>query len=149
MKQLENYETSTTVQFTHFKKLIQYDVTGKEILDKNNQPVKRLKPIKEQANATFLVEFLWNILPDVVHHRNMLKLYRNTKGLFLNEMHAVYIDIDFSENLQVGIKYKPMSLHWAKLMVTVHSGLIQYLQEKTYHPYISDDRIHDQVSLKF
>ena len=85
------------------------------------------------------------MLTTLVFHRNMLKLYRNIKDLFLDVVNAVYTDIDYSENLTIGVKWEPQSLHWSKMQVTVHSSLVKYGQEKLYHPYISDTRVHDQV----
>lgn len=32
--------------------------------------------------------------------------------------------------------------------MTVHSALVKYEQEKVYHPYISDTRVHDQAFVK-
>ena len=58
---------------------------------------------------------------------------------------CVYIDADFSENLTIGIKWEPQSLHWSKTQVTVHSGIVRTPYQKTYHPYLSDSREHDQT----
>ena len=91
------------------------------------------------------MEFLRSILTTIVFHRNMLKLYRNVKDSFLDVANAVYTNIDYSENLTIGVKFKSQSLHWSKMQVTVHSGLVKYGQEKVYHPYLSDSCVHDQV----
>lgn len=58
------------------------------------------------------------------------------------------MDIDFSENLTIGIKYEPQSCHWSKMQVSVISGIVKFKSEKTYHPYVSDSRVHDQVFSK-
>ena len=63
-------------------------------------------------------------------------------------MNAIYLDKDFSENLTIGIKWEPQSHHWCKLQVSVHSALIKYLQEKVYHPYVSDSCVHDQAFVR-
>ena len=58
---------------------------------------------------------------------------------------TVFTDIDFSENLTIGIKYEPQSCHWFNIQVSVISGIVKFKSEKTYHPYVSDSRVHDQV----
>ena len=145
MQLLENSKPDSTVPFTHFVKQIQYHDDGKPILNKKDQPVKRLVALKEQVDGKFLVQFLKNILPEAIHHRNMLRLYRNVKHAFIDNLGGLYIDIDFSENLTIGIKYEPQSLHWNKLQVTIHSGLVIFNGVKVYHPYVSNCRVHDQV----
>lgn len=148
LTQLENADENVTVPFTHFTKEVQVDDDGNVIMNKNNKPVKRLMPKKVRASGKFLVEFLRSILKNFVHHRNMLKLYRNLKHKFLEAMKAIYVDTDFSENLTIGIRKEPQSLHWCKLQVSVHSALIKYHQEKVYHPYVSDSRVHDQAFVR-
>ena len=56
----------------------------------------------------------------------------------------VSIDVDFSENLSVPVQFEPQSIHWSHSQVTVHSGILKIDGEKFYHPYLSDDRKHDQ-----
>ena len=152
LSQLEKAEESVTVSFTHFTKEPQYDDKGNPIINKKNDKQEvRLTPKKMQASGKFLVEFLRKLLKNFVHHRNMLKLYRNLKHAFLESLKAVYVDTDFSENLTIGVKWEPQSHHWCKLQVTVHSALVKYYQEKCDHPYVSDSRLHDQsfVRLSF
>ena len=141
---LPTVDEKTTIAFTRFEKQVQYDSDGQMIMNKENKPVEKLVAVKEQVNAKFLVEFTRNLLPDIIHHRNLLKLYRNIKGTFLDIMQCVYMDVDFSENLAIGVKQEPQSLHWTKHQVTVHSGIVKYSQEKTYHSYFSNSRVHDQ-----
>ena len=86
------------------------------------------------------------MLPNVIYHRNMLRLFRNVKHMFLELFTAVYVDVDFSENLTIGIKWEPQSLHWSKKQVTVHSGITKTVDGvKTYHPFVSDTLQHDQT----
>ena len=149
LDQLENADEKETVSFTHFTKETQLDENGNVLINKkNDKPIVRLVPKKVQASGKFLVEFLRKILKNFIHHRNMLKLYRNLKHKFLDSMNAIYLDTDFSENLTIGIKWEPQSYHWCKLQVSVHSALIKYLQEKVYHPYVSDSRVHDQAFVR-
>ena len=60
----------------------------------------------------------------------------------------MFTDIDFSENLTIGIKYEPQSCHWFNIQVSVISGIVKFKSEKTYHPYVSDSRVHDQFFSK-
>ena len=97
------------------------------ISKRTDKPVKQLVPKKVQATGKFLVEFIRSILKNFTHHRNMLKLCRNLKHKFLEAMKAVYTD--FSENLTVGIRWEPQSLHWCKLRVSVYSALVKFHKE--------------------
>ena len=56
----------------------------------------------------------------------------------------MFVDIKFSENLSVPVKFKPQSLHWSLKQVIVHSGITKACSEKTYHVHLSDDKKHDQ-----
>ena len=55
----------------------------------------------------------------------MLKHYRSTHSRLLETFNCVYIDIDFSENLTIPIKYEPQSLHWYKEQVSLPTGMIR------------------------
>ena len=55
------------------------------------------------------------------------------------------MDIDFSENLFVPVKYEPQSLHWLYPQIIVYSGLVRYNGEKSY---LSSDRNHDHNFVK-
>ena len=46
------------------------------------------------------------------------------------------------------MKYEPQSLHWHKHQITIHSGIVKCNGEKSYHPYVSDSRVHDQAFVK-
>lgn len=110
------HETTSHNHFLYpFFKKSQYDAKGEIILNKKNKPLRRLVSMKEQVDAEFLVKFLKALLPNAVHHRNMLRLYRNIKYAFADMMGFVYIDIDFSENLTMRIKFEPQLCHWSKL----------------------------------
>ena len=50
--------------------------------------------------------------------------------------------------LKIPVKFEPQSLHWSHEQITVHSGILKYNGVKSYHPYISDDRKHDQHFVK-
>ena len=40
------------------------------------------------------------------------------------------------------------SLHWHHDQVTVHSSIVKIHDEKSYHPYVSNDHKHDQTFVK-
>ena len=63
-------------------------------------------------------------------------------------MNTVVIDIDFSENLSVPVKFEPQSKHWDHEQVTVYLGILKRGGNKYYHPYFSNDKKHDQSFVK-
>ena len=99
------------ILFTRFEKKIVMDAKGNIILDKQGNPVTQLVPVRDHVNAKFLVNFMREVLSKLVHHHNILKLYHNLKAAFLENLECPYIDVDFSQNLPVGIKWEPQSLH--------------------------------------
>lgn len=50
--------------------------------------------------------------------------------------------------MTLGIKFEPQSLHWAKNQISVHLGILKCNGNKSYHPYVSDCRVHDQSFVK-
>ena len=60
----------------------------------------------------FLAAFIDKLLPKTVYHRNMLHRYRKTIKPLTDALNAVYMDIDFVENLTVHVKYKSQLLQW-------------------------------------
>ena len=67
----------------------------------NGEIVQRLKPVKEEANITFVTNFIQALLANIVHHRNQLQHFRKVHPSFLEIFNAAFIDIDFSENLKI------------------------------------------------
>jgi hypothetical protein len=120
------------------------------INNKDGKEVKKLVAVNHPVSLEYILDFIEKLLPNIIHHRNKLRLFRNTKKKFMqlfdNEENSyVYMDVDFSENLTIDIKWEPQSLHWSKKQVTVHSGIVKSSDgQKTYHPYVSDSREHDQ-----
>ena len=103
VKNLTSVDEQVTVTFTHFERQISFDpATGEIIKNKKGEPVKRLVAVKEKASAQYLVNYLSNLLPEIVYHRNLLRLLRNVKSTFINSYNCAYIDVDFSENLTIG-----------------------------------------------
>ena len=84
----------------------------------------------KSANIECLLEEMHNILPDILNHQNHLRHYRNTVKIVRDNFDAVFIDIDFSENLTLPAKYEPQSLHWSHDLVSVHSGIVKIHGEK-------------------
>ena len=129
-----------TVPFLHFEKV--------DVKNKHGEMKKHLKTVQTPATLKYLLSFMENMLSKFVHHRNMLKHYRTTIKDFYDMFDSVDLDIDFSENLTLPVKHQAQSLHWSYTQITVHSGIVKVEGEKSYHPYFSDNRKHDQVFVK-
>lgn len=142
--QFAEHDNGKTVSFSEFQRMVCKKVS-EVVKNKKGEPVIKLQAIKRDVSLAYLTKFIEALLPNIIHHRNFLKLYRNTQKLFLNMFNCVYIDADFSENLTLGIKWEPQSLQWSKTQVTVHSGIVKTPTQKMYHPYLSDSREHDQA----
>ena len=90
----------------------------------------------------YIINFIATRLPKIIHHRNHLKHYWSIITEFRECYDNVHIDIDFSENLSIHVKFEPQPLHWHHEQVTIHSGILKAKGRKPYHPYISNDRKH-------
>ena len=145
---ISGFDDKTTVLFTEFQKLQSYNSNGEAFMDKKGKLLKRLTVVKCHVNANYLVKFLDNLLPEIIFHRNTLKLYRNTIKEFDILFPSVHLDVEFSENLTLDIKFESQCLHWIKKQVTMHSGILKCQGVKYYHPYISDNKGHDQSFFK-
>lgn len=128
------------VSFTLFQML--------KYTNKRGEEKEHLKPVDKDSSMKEIISFAEALLPTIIHHRNHLRHYRNSINTFRENFHALSLDIDFSENLQLPVKFEPQSMHWYKDAVTVHSGIVKFHGEKVYHPYISDDKKHDQKFVK-
>ena len=137
---VQNAADDILVQFTHFVKEL--------VTTKHGIPTKRLKAKSEKVNMKYLINFLDGMLSDIIHHRNQLKHYRTC----IHDLKKVYdtavLDIDFSENLSIPVKFEPQSLHWSHEQITVHSGISKQNEMKEYHQYLSNDKCHDQVFVR-
>ena len=91
---------------------------------KNGLIVDRLKTVKD-ANINFKTDFIDKILLKTIHHQNHLKHFKSVHHQFISYFNYTYVDMDFSENLSLPMKYEPQSLHWAHDQVTVHSGILK------------------------
>ena len=47
--------------------------------------------------------------------------------------------------ISIPVKFEPQSLHRSHAQITVHFGILETPAEKTYYPYISDEKKHEQV----
>ena len=65
-----------------------------------------------ETNMHYIIDFISDLLTNIVHHRNQLKKYRSIVKDFNDHFDSININIDFSENLTVPVKYEPQSLHW-------------------------------------
>ena len=136
---MAQHDVTTTVKMQHFENV--------KVLTKNGAKKKYLKAVETDATFTFIANFISNSLGKIVHHRNQLKHYRNTIAIFRESFDALFVDIDFSENLSVLVKFEPQSLHWSHEQVTVHSGITKACCEKNYHVHLSHDKKHEQFVL--
>ena len=127
LKNIDDGET--TVPSQHFEK--QHYTTN------NCKNSTRLKAVSTATNMEFMTEFLTNFLPKIINHRNH---YRSTIFKVKEHFDSVFIDIGYAENLTVPVKFEPQSLHWSHEQVTVHPGILKYQDEKSYHPYLSEDK---------
>ena len=112
-----------------------------EITLKNGKVVKRLKAVKDHVDLLHITNFITKFLYKFIH-RNQLKHYCATSNV-VKDLFEGYIDIDFSENLTVPVKFEQQSLHWSHEEITVYLGIIKMNSEKSYHPYLNMDRKHD------
>ena len=91
----------TTVQLEHFKKTLVKTNHGGE--------KKRLKQVSIEATLSYIVTFLQQVFPQILHHRNKLKPFRSVMKDFCSQFNAVYMDMDHSEKLIIPMK-KHLSL---------------------------------------
>ena len=133
---LEQDDIQTTVNMQHFELIEETTRYGKT--------TKHLKAISTEAGMEFITSFISKLLAKIIHHRNQLKHYRTCIKIFKEYFDILSIDVDFSENLTVPVKFEPQSMHWSHEQVTIHSGIMKLEGEKSYHPYVSNDKKHDQ-----
>ena len=125
-----------------------YNKQGQLITDDEGKPKLKITAVKEHMNAQYLMEFIEEMLPKFIHHRNQLRLYRNAIHKFYEMFDCAALDIDFSENLTLLYKEEIQSVYYSKKQLTFHSGILKCNGTKSYHIYISDSRIHDQSFVK-
>ena len=105
-----------------------------EYQKKNGEISEKLKPVPTETSMTDIVAFINEILPKIINHRNHLRHYRSAIHTFRNMFDGVFLDIDFSENLKLPVKFEPQSMHWCHEAVTVHSGILKIHGEKVITP---------------
>ena len=134
---LPKSEPDSTVPLSTFVKKPYRTKKGKDIF--------RLEAETKQVDLSAIVKFIDDMLAKIIHHRNQLKHYRNTVKAAIKLFDCIEIDLDFSEKLTVPLKYEPQSMHWTNAQIIVHSAIMKSLGEKTYHPYLSDDKFQGYV----
>ena len=122
---------------------------NKEV-EKNGEFKKCLTVERKEVNLDYIINFLEEQLPLIVHHRNLLQNYRKLYPKVVESMDTVELHVDFSENLTLQLPEEIHSMYWgsAKTNITVHSGLQKSSDGKVYHPFLSDDLAHDQAFVK-
>ena len=108
--------------------------------NQKNRNYSTISPNKEE-NVKFLVDFIDALLVKRIFHRNILKHYHSTVKSIVELFDKVQIDLDFSKNLSVPIKYEPQSMHWHYEQVSVHSSILKQQGEKSYHAYFSHSKV--------
>ena len=112
---------------------------------KNGIVTKRLTAVTNNVNLSYIVKFITERLSKIIFHRKHLKHHRTASKTFKESFEAVcFLDIDFSENLFIPVKFEPQSMHWSHEQVTIHSGIVKTSSMKSYRPYISNYGKHDQ-----
>ena len=112
---------------------------------KHGDKRKRLKQVSTEATISYIVTFLRQVLPQILHHRNELKHFQSVVKDFCSQFNAVYMDMDYSENLTILMKKQPRSLYWTQEVYSIHSGISKSKNGKIYHRTISSKKKHDQV----
>ena len=137
----DDEESTFLISFKYYRQ----ENTGK-INRKAGKEIKVLKSVQEKRELSFVMNFILELLPDIMYHRNHLKHCRKCHSQVHNFFNkCAIIDVDFSENLSVPVKFQPQSMHWCHQQVRIHSGITKINGEKTYHPYFSEDKTHDSV----
>ena len=112
---------------------------------KHGDKRKRLKQVSTEATISYIVTFLQQVLPQILHHQNELKHFQSVVKDFCSQFNAVYMDMDYSENLTILMKKQPRSLYWTQEVYSIHSGISKSKNGKIYHRTISSKKKHDQV----
>ena len=121
----------------HFENISRFDRQGKGVI--------QLKSLHSEVNIESIIIFLTELVPHIINHRNQLRLYRNTLSEVTGMFDKVSIDIDYFEILSVPVKQGPQSFYWRHQHVTVHFGIPKVQGDKSYHRYLSNYRIYDQI----
>ena len=50
------------------------------------------------------MDFIEQRLSSIIHHRNQLKHYHSTLGVFKENFDTISLDVDFSENVSILVK---------------------------------------------
>jgi len=69
-----------------------------------NGEKKRLKHVSVDANVCYLLGFLKELMPKLIHHRNELKHFGSVVSVFHQMFYGVHLDLDYSENLTIPLK---------------------------------------------
>ena len=118
--------------------------TGK-ISEKTGKETVKLVPKYEKLNLSEMISLIDEFV-DIIHHRNQLKHFCTVIPMInVSFANTLCIDIDFSENLKIPVKWEPQSPHWHHDQITFHSGIVKVNDYKYYYIHTSEDRNHDNV----
>ena len=110
--------------------------------------LKHLKLVEKMSSLSDIISFTQSILGKASHYHNQLDHCWNAIHLLTDNFDVIFLYIDFSGNLIIPVKFEPQSMHWHLDTVTVHSGRVKLHREKSYHPYASDNKQHEQAFVK-
>ena len=109
-----NHDKQVKVVMQRFEK----ENTGK-ISNKTGKEIQKLTTQYENLDLTSIIFFIDELLVEIIHHRNQLKQFQTTIPVINDSFpNSLYIDIDFSENLAIPVKWGPQSMHWNHDQVT-------------------------------
>ena len=109
------------VPFKEFQSQLVYNGKGEVVKNKAGKEVKKLVAVSHHVSLEYIVTFIQKLLPNIVHHRNHLRLFRNTKKMFMDLFLCIYMDVDFSG--------KPH--HWYQVGAAIHA----LAQETGHHSF--------------
>ena len=76
-----------------------------ELTTKSDKKVKHLKAVFTHVNISYLLRYISERLTKIIHHRNQLWHYRSCNKTFKEHFDTVFLDIDFSENPSIPVKF--------------------------------------------
>ena len=96
-------DASDETTFNEFQKQSCHDSQGEVAKSKNQDSIKKLVPVNHQVSLSYITSLISAIMANIINHRNIRRIYRNTKKLFLHLLPCLY-ENRFSGNLTTEIK---------------------------------------------
>ena len=96
-------DASDETTFNEFQKQSCHDSQGEVAKSKNEDSIKKLVPVNNQVSLSYITSLISATMANIINHRNISRIYRNTKKLFLHLLPCLY-ENRFSGNLTTEIK---------------------------------------------